>query len=129
MGDDVHALKNAQIAYTKVDKAFIKVFNKYTDFIDIFLLILITKLLKYMRINNHVIEFIDNKKPLYNFIYSIKLVKLETFKTYINNNLANGFIRSSKFSTKTPIILDKKPNKSLRLCVNYKGFNNLIIKN
>ncbi len=34
-----------------------------------------------------------------------------------------------KSPTRAPIIFDKKPNGSLRLCVNYQGLNNLTIKN
>ena len=65
----------------------------------------------------------------YGFIYSLNLVKLETLKIYIKNNLANGFIRSSKFLVKTSIFFDKKLGKSLRLCIDYQGLNNLTIKN
>ena len=55
-------------------------------------------------------------------------MELETLKTYIKNNLANNFIRPFKFSAKAFILFNKKPNSSLRLCVNYQGLNNLIIK-
>lgn len=56
-------------------------------------------------------------------------MKLKTLKTYIKINLANGFIHSSKSPTGTPILFDKKLNKSLLLCVNYQGLNNITIKN
>ncbi len=82
-----------------------------------------------MEINNHTIDLIDDWKLLYGFIYSLSLVELETFKTYIKNNLANDFIRPSKFPAGAPILFDKKPDGSLKLCVDYQAFNNLIIKN
>ncbi len=50
-------------------------------------------------------------------------------KTYIKNNLANGFIRPSKSPAGAPILFDKKPDASLRLCMDYRGLNNLTIKN
>ena len=50
-------------------------------------------------------------------------------KTYIKNNLANDFIRSLKFFVRVPIFFDKKPDGSLRLCIDYQGLNNLTIKN
>ena len=56
-------------------------------------------------------------------------MELETLKTYIKTNLANGFICPSKSSANTPILFDKKPNGSLQLCVNYRGLNNITIKN
>ena len=58
--DEKHPLKKAQIAYLKVDKAFHKIFRKYINFANIFLLILAIKLFKHMRINNHTINVINN---------------------------------------------------------------------
>ncbi len=57
------------------------------------------------------------------------LVKLETLKAYIENNLVNGFIKPSKSPVKAPILFDKKLDNSLRLCIDYQGLNNLTIKN
>ena len=71
----------------------------------------------------------DDKQPPYRPIYSLGLVELETLKTYIETNLANGFIRPSKSPASAPILFVCKPNGSLRLCVNYQGLNNLTIKN
>ena len=68
------------------------------------------------------------KQPPYGPIYSLGSVELETLKTYIETNLANGFIRLSKSPADTPILFVCKPDCSLRLCVNYRGLNNLTIK-
>ena len=64
-----------------------------------------------------------------NSFYSLKPVELETLKTYIETNIANGFIRSSKSSIGAPIFFDRKSDRSLRLCVDYRSLNNIIIKN
>ena len=56
-------------------------------------------------------------------------MELETLKTYIETNLANGFIRPSKSPAGAPILFVRKSDGSLRLCVNYRGLNNLTIKN
>ncbi len=56
-------------------------------------------------------------------------MELETLKTYIKNNLASGFIRPSKSPARVPILFDKKLSGSLRLFVDYRGLNNLTIKN
>ncbi len=56
-------------------------------------------------------------------------MKLETLKAYIETHLKTGFIRPSKSPAGAPILFDKKPNSSLRLCVDYWGLNNLTIKN
>ncbi len=56
-------------------------------------------------------------------------MELETLKVYIENNLANNFIRLFKSSAGAPILLDKKSDSSLKLCVDYWDLNNLTIKN
>ena len=53
----------------------------------------------------------------------------ETLKAYIENNLANGFIKFFKSSIRVSIFFDKKPDGSLRLYIDYQGLNNLTIKN
>ncbi len=107
------------MAYLKVDEALIKVPSKYADITDVFLSKLAVGLSKHTRINNHIIELIDDWQPLYSPIYILESVELEIFKAYIENNLANSFIRCSKSLVKVPIFFDKKPNQSLRLYVNY----------
>ena len=84
---------------------------------------------EHTEINTYAIDLKEGKQPLYEPIYSLGLVKLETLKIYIEINLANGFIRPSKSPAGALILFDKKPNRSLRLCVNYWGLNNITIKN
>ena len=56
-------------------------------------------------------------------------MELETLKTYIETNLANGFIRPSKSPVGAPILFDKKLDESLCLCIDYWSLNNITIKN
>lgn len=72
--------------------------NKYTNFFNIFSSKFATLLLKYTKINNNVIEWIDNLQQFQNLINSPKLIKLEMLKTYIKTNSVKVFITSSKFS-------------------------------
>ncbi len=88
-----------------------------------------TEFLKYIGINNHVIELVDNRQPLYGPIYSPSLLELQILKAYIENNLANGFISPSKFPAEVPIFSNKKFDKSLTLCVDNQSLNNLTTKN
>lgn len=81
-----------------------------------------------MRINHHTIKLVDDWQSPYDSIYSFGLVELETLKTFIKNNLANSFIRPSKSPAKTHILIDKKPDRTLQLYINYHGLKNLIIK-
>ncbi len=70
-------------------------------------------------INEHAIELIDGKQPPYGPIYALSPVELETLKAYIETHLLTGFIRPSKSPASAPILSDKKPDGSLRLCVDY----------
>ena len=79
--------------------------------------------------NEHAIELEEGKKPPFGPIYSLGPMELETLKTYIETNLANGFIHPSKSPARAPILFDRKPDGSLRLCVDYRGLNNITIKN
>ncbi len=56
-------------------------------------------------------------------------MELKTLKAYIENNLINAFIKPSKLPARIPIFFNRKPGRSLRLCVDYQDLNNLIIKN
>ncbi len=126
-GDEVHPSRRAQIAQLKADKAFTKVPRKYADFVDVFSPKLAAKLPKHTGINDHAIKLVDNQQPPYGPIYSLGPVKLETLKAYIENNPASNFIWSSMSPTGVPIFFNKKPDGSLRLCVDYWGLNNLTI--
>ncbi len=125
----MHPSRRAQIAHLKADEVFSKVSSEYADFANVFLLKLATELLEYTGINDHTIELLDDWQPLYGPIYSLRPMKLEILKAYIENNLANNFIRPSKSPARASIFFDKKPDGSLRLCVDYQDLNNLAIKN
>ncbi len=90
---------------------------------------LAAELLEHTEINDHAIELVNDRQPPYGPIYKCLPVELETLKAYIENNLARDFFKASKSPTGAPTLFDKKPDGSLRLCVNYRGLNNLIIKN
>ena len=117
----------AQVAVLTSEETGIPV--EYSDFFNIFSSASALELPEYTRINDHSIDLLDNKQPLYGPIYSLGPVELEMLKTYIEANLASGFIRPSKSPAGVPILFVQKKNGSLHLCVNYRGLNNLTIKN
>ena len=126
---DDHPSREPQISGLIVEKAPTKVPAEYLDFADVFFPDLVTKLPEHIEINTHIIDLEEGKQPPYGPIYSLGSVELESFKTYIETNLANGFIRPSKSPAGAPILFDKKQDGSLRLCVDYRGLNNITIKN
>lgn len=78
--------------------------TKYTGFAHIFSKKLAEILPEKISINKQSIKLVDGKLLPYMLIYSLVPIKLETLKTYIKTNLANGFIHSSKFSIRATIV-------------------------
>ena len=126
---DAHPSRRPLISGLTTEELSTKVPAKYLDFADIFSPDLVSELSKHTRINNHAIELVDGQQPPYELIYNLGPVELETLKAYIETNLANKFMGSSKSSAGTPILFDRKSNRSFRLCIDYRGLNNLTIKN
>ena len=125
----VHAEKQAQVRALLFDEAPTEVLAEYSDYSDVFLAENTAELLENTGINEHAIELEEGKQPPFGPIYSLGSVELEILKTYIKTNLANGFIRPSKSPAGASILFDRKPNRSFRLCVDYWGLNNIMIKN
>lgn len=96
----------AQIASLKAKDTFVTVPAKYLDFANVFFEKLATMLLEHIEINNYSINLEVGKQPLYEPIYSLGSVELETLKIYIEINLDNSFIRPSKFHTSILILFD-----------------------
>ena len=118
-----------QVAALIADEAPVTIPAEYSDFEDMFSKESAAVLPEHTEINTHAIDLEEGKQPPYGPIYSLGPVELETLKTYIKTNLANGFICPSKSPAGAPILFDKKLNGSFCLCVDYKGLNNITIKN
>ena len=100
-----------------------------TDFADVFSEKSANVLPERTKVNEHAIKLEEGKQLSYGPIYSLGPVELKILKTYIEINLANGFIQVLKSPAGAPILFVRKPDGSLRLCVNYQRLNNLTIKN
>ena len=115
----IHLFCQAQIIALMSEK--IGILAKYSNFSNVFFSDSAAELPEYTGINDHLINLLDNKQPLYGPIYILGLVELEMLKTYIKANLANHFIRSSKSLAGASILFVRKKDSSLRLCVIIKG--------
>ena len=111
------------------DEALTEVPAEYSDYSNIFLAENAVELPENTGINKHAIELKEGKQPPFGSIYSLGSVELKILKTYIETNLANSFIRPSNSPAEGPILFDRKPDESLRLCVDYRSLNNITIKN
>ena len=125
----VHSEKQAKVGALLFNEAPTEVLTEYSDYSDIFSAEYVAELPENTGMNEYAIELEEDKQPLFGLIYSLGSVELETLKTYIKINLANGFIRPSKSPAEAPILFDRKPDGSFRLCMDYRGLNSLTIKN
>ena len=119
----------AQVGALLFDEAPTKVSVKYSDYSNVFSAENAVELPENTGINEYAIKLEESKQASFGPIYSLGPVELETLKTYIKINLANGFIQPSKFPVRAPILCDRKLNRSLRLCMDYRSLNNITIKN
>ena len=125
----MYSKKQAQIGASLFNQAPTEVPAEYSNYSNIFLAKNATKLPEHTGINDHAIKPEKGKQLLFSSIYSLGPVKLETLKTYIKTNLPNNFIRPFKSPTRAPILFNKKPNRSFHFCRDYRGLNNITIKN
>lgn len=107
----------------------VTILTEYLNYVDIFSKELVMKLFKCFNINKHLISLEPSKQPPYAQIYSLKLVELKILKTYIETTLANGFIRLSKSPVAALILFVQKLDGSFCLYADYRGLDNLTIKN
>ena len=125
----VHFKKKAQVRALLFNEAPTEVPVEYFDYSNIFSAENTAEIPDNTKMNEHAIKLEKDKQPSFGPIYSLEPVELETLKTYIKTNLANGFIRPSKSRVKALIFFDRKPDGSLRFCVDYQGLNKITIKN
>ena len=123
----IHPAREAQLALLLAKQVTVP--TKYSDFADVFLEKSANVLLELTGANEHLIKLEKGKQTPYGLIHNLGPVELETLKTYIKTNLANGFIWTSKSPAGALILFVRKPNGSACLCVDYQWLNNLTIEN
>ncbi len=65
------------------------------------------------RDEDYAIELEPGKTPPFSPLYNLSEYQLKTLRKYIDKNLANGFIRPSKFSAGASIMFTPKPDGTL----------------
>lgn len=89
----IHPSQRAQVALLLADEAPVDVPSEYSNYADVFSPESAVELPEHTGINDHPINLVDGQKPPYGPIHNLGPMELETLKTYIETNLANGFIR------------------------------------
>ena len=117
--NQIKVQSGAQVEALLFDKVPTKVLAEYSNYNNVFSVENVAELLKNTGINKYTIKLEENKQPFFKPNYSLGPVELETLKTYIKINLAHSFIRLSKSPVGAPILFNRKPDRSLCLCINY----------
>ena len=78
---------------------------------------------------DHVINLKFEKKLSYGSFYAFSKKKFQVLQDYLLENLALNRIREFFNFVETSMLFVFKKNDSLRLCVNYRSLNVIIIKN
>ena len=88
----IHLDRKAQIALLKAQKASVSVPAEYLDFPNVFSEEFAVVLSEYTEITTYAINLKEDKQLPYRPIYSLRPVKLEILKTYIETYLRTRFI-------------------------------------
>ena len=78
---------------------------------------------------DHAIELKPGTEPPFMRMYNMSPAELRALEDYINEALAKGWIRESKSPAGAPILFIPRKSGELRLCVDYRGLNEITIKN
>jgi hypothetical protein len=99
----------------------------YHDFADVFSKAK-ADILPPHRSYDHAIDLEPGASIPYGRIYRLSEVELKALKEFLDEYLAKGFIRPSISPGGAPVLFIKKKDGSLRLCVDYRGLNNITTK-
>ena len=69
---------------------------------------------------DHQIPLVNDARTTAGPIYKLSPCEHKVLEQYVKENLDRGFIRRSESSMGSPILFVKKPDGSLRLCVDYR---------
>jgi RNase H-like domain found in reverse transcriptase/Reverse transcriptase (RNA-dependent DNA polymerase)/Integrase zinc binding domain/Chromo (CHRromatin Organisation MOdifier) domain/Integrase core domain len=103
--------------------------KEYSDFADVFSEEQSNALPPHRGTLDHHIPLEEGAKPVYGPIYNLSETELQVLKEYIETHLQRGFIRPSTSPFGSPVLFVKKPDGSLRLCVDYRALNRITVKN
>ncbi|KAJ1600657.1 hypothetical protein NDA14_002380 [Ustilago hordei] len=75
------------------------------------------------------LELIEGGKPPQGPLYLKGPKEMSKLRRYLDENLEKGFIRPSKSPARSPVLFVPKKDGGLRLCVDYRGLNEITVKN
>ena len=105
------------------------ILNEYWDFVKLFAKEALEEAFSAHQSWDYEILIVEDKTLEKTVIYLLSSEKLEVLWMYLNKNLKKEFIRKSQSSAEYLILFVLKKDRKLWLCVDYRGLNNIMIKN
>ena len=126
----VTSLKNIEkaLASQEAVNVLAKLLREYHEFATLFFWEEFNKLPSH-HLYDHIIPLLSDKEPLKGPLYNMSKDELLMLQKYLKEHLSKGFIQASSSSAAFSVIFVKKPEGGLCLCVDYRGLNNLTVKN
>jgi transposase InsO family protein len=78
---------------------------------------------------DHKVELIPGNEPPHSRARPLSPLELRVVKRWLDDNLRKGFIRPSSGGASSPLLIARKPGGGVRICVDYRGVNNVTLKN
>ncbi|KAE8206768.1 hypothetical protein CF327_g7494, partial [Tilletia walkeri] len=99
----------------------------YHDYVDVFRKSSADRLPE-PRHYDHKIPLQPDTTPPCGPIYSVSEGEHQELRNYLKENLDKGFIRPSSSPAGAPVLFVPKPDGTFRMCVDYRGINNITVK-
>lgn len=78
---------------------------------------------------DHTIDILPGREPPYIKSRPMSPAELKVVRKWLDDNLNKGFIRESRSRCAAPLLLAAKPGGGVRICQDYRGLNNVTVKN
>src|SRR5436190_7368487 len=127
--DEIHSLPEYLSAIQEVAPETPDIPEEYRDLAEVFSKAKSEELPPHRGPLDHAIPLEPNSKPVFGPIYNLSETELQVLKRIHDENLRKGFIRPSTSPFGSPVLFVKKPDGSLRLCIDYRALNRITIKN
>ena len=119
--------KQQRQPYT-ADQLRSRVPSQYHDLLDVFLKQKADELPPHRPFDTK-IHLKENAQPPYYKSRPFSSHEQTVIKAYLDELLDKGFIRRSTSSAAAPVLLAKKPGGGIRICVDYRGLNEVTVRN
>ena len=79
---------------------------------------------------DHAIDLKEGETPPWGPAYALNEVELEDLRNWLKKMIEMGVVRESKSSSSSPMLfVPKGHGRGLRLCIDYRGINKIMVPN